>query len=404
MQSRGPISRDRFGRSYEWPKRSFVVLLSLGWLTLPSAMIAWGQEPAPVESVTVAQEGEDGDDQEEAKSFLEKVTIHGHLSQAYAFSDGNQIIGIPEDGTADYRTAALQIRADISEDDIFVVQLSHERLGLSRAQAHHEDVELDWIFYERKFGNSAVKVGRIPIPFGVYNEVRDVGTVLPFYRPSRPLYEEGAFTAESVDGVLLAHGFSLGAWHLEADAHFGNWEYFDAQLNPVKVDNSLGLELWLETPVSGLKLGIGGLRMEVEGTTTPRQYRQLSHFSIAGDFGRVTGEIELKRDTFQRVSGGRGAQANGGYARLGVGLTPKLILQGEYDFLHVQIQTPKTDKAKDNDRALGLNYRFRPDLVLKAEYHWVNGFRVEGQPGLIPGRPVPDYKTQFGILSLATSF
>jgi hypothetical protein len=57
-----------------------------------------------------------------------------------------------------------------------------------------------------------------------------------------------------------------------------------------------------------------------------------------------------------------------------------------------------------HERALGVNYRFRPDLVLKAEYHWVHGFRAEGQQGLIPGRPVPDYKTQLGILSLATSF
>jgi hypothetical protein len=57
-----------------------------------------------------------------------------------------------------------------------------------------------------------------------------------------------------------------------------------------------------------------------------------------------------------------------------------------------------------HERALGVNYRFRPDLVLKAEYHWVHGFRAEGRQGLIPGRPVPDYKTQLGILSLATSF
>jgi len=59
---------------------------------------------------------------------------------------------------------------------------------------------------------------------------------------------------------------------------------------------------------------------------------------------------------------------------------------------------------KDRDRALGVSCFFRPDPVLKAEYHWVNGFRAENQPGLVPGRPVPDYQTQFAILSLSTSF
>lgn len=382
----------------EWCKIAVVLLAIGGWTAA-----AWGQEDTATPASGSAQESPEEDEEGGGGSFLDKVVIHGHLNQAYAFSDGNQIVGIPKDGTADYRTAALQIRADMTEDDTFVVQLSHERLGLSPSQANREDVELDWIFYQRRFGASSVKVGRIPIPFGLYNEVRDVGTVLPFYRPARPLYEESSFTTESIDGALLAHRFELGGnWRLAADVHYGNWEFFDAQLNPVKCDDSLGVELWLETPVSGLRLGIGGLRYDTEGKTTPKSHRQLSHLSIAGDFGRIVSEVELKRDTAQRVTGGRLVSVWGGYGRLGFRVTNKLLLQGEYDFLDVSF--PRTETAEDRDRALGLSYSFRHDLVLKAEYHWVHGFRVEGQPGLIPTRPVPDYKTQFGILSLATSF
>lgn len=107
--------------------------------------------------------------------MLDKITIHGYLSQAYAISDGNHVVGIPEKGTTDYRTAALQMRVQISPKDIFAVQISHERIGKSRVQTVHDDLELDWMFYEHRFGNSAVKVGRLPIPFGIYNELRDVG-------------------------------------------------------------------------------------------------------------------------------------------------------------------------------------------------------------------------------------
>jgi len=40
-------------------------------------------------------------------------------------------LGIPEGGTADYRTAALQLRYVMTPHDQFVWQFSHRRLGTS---------------------------------------------------------------------------------------------------------------------------------------------------------------------------------------------------------------------------------------------------------------------------------
>ena len=47
-------------------------------------------------------------------------------------------------------------------------------------QVFQPDVALDWLFYEHRFADGAVKVGRVKIPFGIYNEVRDVGTLLAY--------------------------------------------------------------------------------------------------------------------------------------------------------------------------------------------------------------------------------
>src|SRR5262249_9505635 len=73
-----------------------------------------------------------------------KVSIHGYMSQAYAKTDGNEIAGITESGTADYRAAAIQVRAEITPQDSFAVQFSHERLGKTGLQAFQQDVALDW--------------------------------------------------------------------------------------------------------------------------------------------------------------------------------------------------------------------------------------------------------------------
>jgi hypothetical protein len=382
--------------------------MSAGWLAV-AGTAAWGQQGGDTAKASAAadEKAQDQPKDEARSDFHPQVLIHGYLSQAYAFSDGHQIIGIPKKGTADYSTAAVQIRAEMTPQDSFLVQFQHERNGLSPIDKVHQDAEVDWLFYQHKLGASTVKVGRMPIPFGIYNEVRDVGTLLPFFRPARPVYEETSFSTEKIDGVLLSHGFDLkGGWHLDGTVHYGNWGTFDGQLNPVRSDKSRGLELWLDTPFDGLRLGIGGFQCDQTVTAPTRVthlHRQLSHLSLDGRFGQVVAQVEFKRDTAQLATGGRNSQVNAGYGHLGYNFTEKISLHGEYDFLNVDL-VGVPEIGHDRDRAASFNYAFRPDLVLKAEYHWVSGFRVDDAPGLIPGRPVPNYKTQFGILSLSASF
>ena len=70
---------------------------------------------------------------------LSKLSIHGFLTQAYAtaeFSKGGPTpdevtLGIPEDGTFDYRVLALQFRYDITPEDTMIVQFSSRSLGAS---------------------------------------------------------------------------------------------------------------------------------------------------------------------------------------------------------------------------------------------------------------------------------
>ncbi len=360
-------------------------------LALSASGLAAQEEPA-------AQEEKVGAAAEER--FGLKLSFHGYLTQAYAQSDGHQFLGISEDGTADYRTAALQIRADVTKQDAFVVQLSHERFGASGVQEVKDDVELDWIFYEHKFGDSAVKVGRVQIPFGIYNQIKDVGTLLPFYRPSHNFYGEAAYSSETVDGLVLSHSFHLGErWGLDADVHYGDWkfiarDFFTGAFTENSVNDSIGAELWLETPISGLRIGTGGIRYDITFAGVESRWN-VYHVSLAGDFDRFAIHSEYKD-----VDIGNGFHVLFDYVHLGVNLTEKLTLNAQQDrFFQKLSGFPKLEA--DQDRAAGLNYAFNPALVLKAEHHWNEGrFWLED----VPQFGDPGLKTRYWLLSLSTSF
>ncbi|MEM6796520.1 MAG: hypothetical protein AAF725_21285, partial [Acidobacteriota bacterium] len=216
-------------------------------------------------------------------TWKDKFEFHGFLTQAYATADfsgpvptpAEIILGIPEDGTTSYRFLALQFRYQISSKDLVVVQLSSRSLGNSPIGDIEDEIELDWAFYERRLADdTALKVGRIQIPLGIFNETRDVGTVLPFYRPPFSFYREGSFTSETVDGLLLHHTFlSATDFPIDVDAYYGEFELIEqAVLVPddppsiAKAEDVHGIQLWFNTPwLDGVRFGAGAQRRDITG-------------------------------------------------------------------------------------------------------------------------------------------
>jgi hypothetical protein len=160
----------------------------------------------------------------------------------------------------------------------------------------------------------------------------------------------------------------------------------------------VGVELGLETPLPGLRLSIGEMsytvvKEEAGGnvTTPSKSY----HVSLEERYGRLVAHVEYKyRHTAD-------AKVTSGYVHLGLQLTDHLTLNGQAEHYHTVIDELPAGIDQDEDRAVGLSYAFRPDLVLKLEHHWNQGFLTEVPVGSIFG---PRQKTRYGILSLSTSF
>ena len=141
-----------------------------------------------------------------------RVSLHGYLTQGWGRSSGTAFYGMTDDASTDFRYAALQLRYAATPNDQFVVQANHRRLGRSPITDFESDVNLNWAFYQRGFSNgTAVKIGRMPIPRGIYNELRSVGVVLPTYRPPVVFYDEGAYYSETIDGVIASHTFAASS-------------------------------------------------------------------------------------------------------------------------------------------------------------------------------------------------
>jgi hypothetical protein len=342
--------------------------------------------------------GEDPPDPEAEKTLV----IHGYLSQAFAVSDGYQVLGIPSDGTFDYRTAALQFRASVSPRDSFVIRFSQVRLGESPVMEVRNEIDLDWIFYERRLAaGTSLRVGRVSAPYGIYNETRFVGPLLPFFRAPEAFYGESSFAFDKLDGIVLSRSlFAARRFRLDADLYAGEWSFLDAdKATWATAKKGLGGQLWLNTPLSGLRVGIAGNRsnwsnsLQAQPGAKPLHERWAA--SVDGRFARFRLSAELERDTFV------GGAFESSYALVSLHVTDELSLNLQAAQARVRIAAARFDEQVLRDRAAGLSYAFRPDLVVKVEGHWIKGRNFE-----VPGVTVfsPPLEAKYLIVSLSTLF
>jgi hypothetical protein len=334
-----------------------------------------------------------------------KLTVHGFLSQAYANSNGGQIIGIPTTGTSRYRNVALQFRYDYSLQDAFLIQLNNNELGESPLTEEHSDLQLNWIFYQRQFlDGTMIKVGKFPTPIGIYNEVLHVGTVLPFYRLPYMFYGDGAFTSETIDGVGLYQKVSMGeSWDLEADLYAGEWDFVQQQFGIIVSTRSkdiLGAQLWLQTPMEGLRFGLGGNRSTDSNLLPPhgpddKQTHKNWYVSLDGNFERFLFQAEYRKSVTVDQ------KYHSYYVLAGVKLYEKLGLNVQAEFAELTIPNFISNVKLSRDYAVGLRYAFRPDLVLKLEEHWLKTYVTDDPVVPLTSDPID---VDYYIISLSASF
>jgi hypothetical protein len=338
---------------------------------------------------------------------LDRLSIHGYLMQGFGISDGGTIFGIPEDGTTDYRNAALQFRYALSSKDYVTLQFSHRSLAQSTLVPPDEDnIEVDWAFYGRHIGDFEVKLGRVAIPAGIYNEIRDVGVLLPFYRAPFNFYLEGAFTSETIDGAVASYLAGADSpWNAEISAFGGEWNLAsrtrtaDSYVSEnARATGAYGGQLWINTPLDGVRFGGGASRYYVPVSRMPGEWKEW-HGSIDITLPLITAQSEIRKLIFE----------NGSYltyyAYLGIRPIPQLTLNAMADFADLSLEFPGYGILEwdyHDEYVLGANYALTSSVVLKLEGHKTDGLWPDAP--VADGVTVPSVPVDFLILSVAVAF
>jgi len=414
---------------HPWTRPLKLVLSTSLLMTLLSAPAIAGQDPP--------EDGVDSDQRRE--SWTDRFSIHGHLTLGFADLESDRdrlrtadeiILGLERDGSFPYGNAALNVRFDATPKQALVLQLAVSDLGDSPADDLGGEVELDWLFYQIDVGEwTRLRLGRQPAAAGIYNELRDVGVLLPFFRPAFSFYREGGLFSETVDGVGLNHRFFPGArWNLDLDLYYGDFEVieqgggFDEMVTEVDVSDARGIQLWLNTPVSGLRFGLGGIEWDVsedsafntEETTWASWYG-----SIDGEFEHLVARAEFRRLEVDVMNESSVAPIELGvdiyYWQLGWKPTEKLAVYLQHEVTDIVQEAAfftggSTESRDREDDGISVVYAFRPSLVLKAEYHRVDAEVSVGQeivvgPGGFAVRVLYEtVESDYSIVSLSWSF
>jgi hypothetical protein len=343
-----------------------------------------------------------------------KFSFNAYLTQAWGETDGGRVLGLDEDGTFDYRNAALLARYQLTRNDRFVLQLSHEKIGSSPLGSVRDDVEIDWAFYERLFPHGfEVRIGRVPIPFGVYNEIRDVGTLLEFYRPPVGIYFEGAFSSEAVDGLVVSKEFfSDSSWALGVDLYAGSWdrpEFLTPTLYEGEAKQGRGAQLWLGTPLEGLRFGFAFQRFNQADAAVFFRNPDSSRFDVYLasadlDLERLVlrAEAQLIETSFSFVPE---ADIEARYGLAGWRFTPEFeayaMFETSSSTFHFGNGFPSsTFGPQYEDKAISMVYRFHPKALVRVEAHHYETTSADvpvpaGQASVI---------TDFAIVSFTLSY
>jgi hypothetical protein len=349
-----------------------------------------------------------------AQGIPDRLELHGSLNAGYGRSKELPAFGLPVTGTSDYRVFTLQGRYTLTENDQLVAQVFNRRLGTSPYVGALPDVTMQWAYWQHRAGDFTLKVGRNPLPRGLVNEVRYIGTVLPFFRPATELTGE-AFDA--IDGVVASYHHELPGG-LEIEQHgFGGGSENRATANTTtgqelriaRTENMYGGQTYLRLPVANIRFGAYAARYDF---VQPTQRGDRVNMIFSGE--ATLDRLHLQAEHGRYTGHGPNNDNRNGYQEATLHLTNRFAVAGQHAYLSRMLFFTNSDlnfvypevSSKGASMIIGLT----PNSVLKIENHWRDGWNFD-----VPTNPVasqtatdvtlsPMRHSRYYLVSVAASF
>jgi hypothetical protein len=310
-----------------------------------------------------------------------KLTLNGNGSWAYQRTHQNLYYA---DSDGDYDTAMfdLVLSARPTEDVVVSTQLGFDQ----------EEVELEWAFAEWRYSDALrFRVGKVQQPLGNYMELQYVGTARPFFTLPTSVYGPTELGATAYFG-LGATGEVLfdGGWGLQYDAYGGAielpvyepFEVLEPGYVPPAGGEPLETEEELVENIVGGRLSVSspwGVTLRASAFTggTERSGDETFSFAVFGLSALYRGErLWVSAEAFQ--SGEPGHETHRvGYGEVAFFVTEKVQLAARYELARTSLEEfdGSSPLLRHDEAALGVNYWFSPQLVLKGSVHRAEGLR-----------------------------
>ena len=147
------------------------------------------------------------------------VDIHGYISQGYLKSSANDFLVNSEHGSSEFDEVGLNFSTNVNDKLRLALQLSARSLG----NTGKNQVYLDWGFADYSWQNElGLRLGRIRMPQGLYNEIRDTDMLRTWILMPQSIYSESyrqfkeASNGGSIYGTINAS--LLGSFEYQAIA------------------------------------------------------------------------------------------------------------------------------------------------------------------------------------------
>jgi hypothetical protein len=163
------------------------------------------------------------------------VDIHGFLSQGFLQTDRGEYMGKSDDGTFKFNEIGLNVSSYLTDDIHLGIQLISRKMG----NCGENNLQIDWAFADYRWRDYlGFRFGKIQMPFGLYNEIRDIDMLrTAILLPSCIYNEAWRETFSAIEGVGIYGNIS--------ENEFGNINY-QALAGTLNVSNDGGVANYIE--------------------------------------------------------------------------------------------------------------------------------------------------------------
>lgn len=153
-------------------------------------------------------------------SDFRDIHIHGFVSQGWLKTDSNNYLSDTQDGTFRFNEIGINFSSVLSERLRLGIQLFSRDIG----DYYNNDIVLDWAVADYRFSNTwGIKAGKVKMPFGLYNQIRDTDMLrTPILMPSGIYSEIRRDYTDAYNGIGVYGSLDVfGAADMNTELFFG---------------------------------------------------------------------------------------------------------------------------------------------------------------------------------------